>query len=392
MKLISLFTGAGGLDLGLETAGFSIHGAIELDAISRSTLVRNRHWKLASKNDIFSYTPDELRREFGFRRKEVELISAGPPCQPFSKAGYWVNGSSLRMKDPRAQTIKASMDIIEEFLPMVFLLENVTGIAYKQKDEGLLYIKRRLYLINKNNKCRYNLQVFSINSAHYGVPQIRTRIFMVATRDGTLIDLPSPTHHITKKDYQVNPKSLPFNNAWDALHNVNNSANIHDLKVTGKWAELLPSIPEGSNYLWHTNKKGGEPLFHWRSKYWSFLLKLAKDKPSWTIQAQPGPATGPFHWENRKLSVPELLSLQTFPNGYKIEGSHRECVKQIGNAVPSAIGELFGLEIRRQVFKQRVRKNLRLIPMKLGQPPKKEKTQPVKKSFYSLLESKMNHF
>src|SRR3546814_15139025 len=62
--------------------------------------------------------------------------------------------------------------------------------------------------------------------------------------------------------------------------------------IKGKWADLLPSIPEGQNYLWHTERGGGIPLFGWRRRYWNFLLKLAKNKPSWTIQAQPGPATG----------------------------------------------------------------------------------------------------
>ena len=126
MKLFSLFTGAGGFDLGLEAAGFSVQGAVESDPFCRATLTRNRKWKLANKGDIFSYSPIELRKEFGFRKKEIDLISAGPPCQPFSKSSYWVNGSSLRMKDPRAKTIKASMDIIEEFLPTTFLWGHVS--------------------------------------------------------------------------------------------------------------------------------------------------------------------------------------------------------------------------------------------------------------------------
>ena len=85
---------------------------------------------------------------------------------------------------------------------------------------------------------------------------------------------------------------------------------------------LLPTIPEGQNYLWHTERGGGEPLFGWRRRYWSFLLKLAKDLPSWTIQAQPGPATGPFHWDNRRLSVREMARMQTFPDNVVIKGEY----------------------------------------------------------------------
>jgi DNA (cytosine-5)-methyltransferase 1 len=381
MKLFSLFTGAGGFDLGLEAAGFKVQGTVESDPWCRATLKSNRKWKLASKEDIFSYTAVELRKEFGLRKREVDLISAGPPCQPFSKASYWVNGSSLGMKDPRAATIKGTLSIIEEFLPMTFLLENVSGLVYKKKDNGLKYIRRKVNQINKSHGCKYKLQLFKINAAHYGVPQIRERVFLFAARNGCLINLPPPTHFVTQKDLQEYPNSLPFINSWDAFSDIRIPSNKHKLEMTGKWADLLPAIPEGSNYLWHTEKGGGKPIFKWRSKYWSFLLKLAKDKPSWTIQAQPGPATGPFHWDNRKLSIPELLKLQTFPDGYQIEGNYRECLKQIGNAVPSAIGEFFGLEIRRQILKKRARKSLRLIPTKVEQPPKRERTYPVKKKY-----------
>ena len=134
---------------------------------------------------------------------------------------------------------------------------------------------------------------------------------------------------------------------------------------TGRWAGLLPSIPEGQNYLWHTPRNaenGGEPLFGWRTRFWSFLLKLAKNQPSWTIQAAPGPATGPFHWKSRLLSVEEMCRIQTFPREYTIVGSQRSARRQVGNAVPSAIGELLGLELRRQFFGDHVRRSLHLLP------------------------------
>ena len=132
------------------------------------------------------------------------------------------------------------------------------------------------------------------------------------------------------------------------------------LNPTGKWAGLLKSIPEGKNYLWHTPRGAGEPLFGWRTRYWSFLLKLAKDRPSWTIQAAPGPATGPFHWKSRLLSIEEVARLQTFPIDYEFTGDRRSMLRQIGNAVPCAIGELLGLEIRRQLLGKHVRRHLPL--------------------------------
>ncbi len=151
--------------------------------------------------------------------------------------------------------------------------------------------------------------------------------------------------------------------------------------MQGKWRGLLPSIPEGCNYLWHTPRGNGEPLFGWRSRYWTFLLKLAKSKPSWTIQAQPGSATGPFHWRNRRLSIEEACRLQTFPDGYEILGPRKSAWRQVGNAVPAAIGELLGLEIRRQLFGRRVRRRLRLIPDQRPDCPPPEPVEDVPDSY-----------
>jgi DNA (cytosine-5)-methyltransferase 1 len=120
--------------------------------------------------------------------------------------------------------------------------------------------------------------------------------------------------------------------------------------------------PVSPNYLWHTPRGGGEPLFGWRTRYWSFLLKLSKAQPSWTLQAEPGPGTGPFHWRNRLLSTAELARLQTLPSGYALQGSYRSAQRQIGNALPSAIGELLGLEIRRQFRGDGLRRTPTLVP------------------------------
>ena len=107
----------------------------------------------------------------------------------------------------------------------------------------------------------------------------------------------------------------PFRTVWDpsgdlpALH----ASEIEALKPGGKWAELLPSIPEGENYLWHTERKGGLPLFGWRTRYWSFLLKLSKRLPSWTVQAQPRAAIGPFHWDVESWHSMSFAVFKHFP-------------------------------------------------------------------------------
>jgi DNA (cytosine-5)-methyltransferase 1 len=152
--------------------------------------------------------------------------------------------------------------------------------------------------------------------------------------------------------------------------------------VRGRWAELLPSIPEGHNYLWHTDRGGGEPLFGWRRHYWNFLLKLAKDWPSWTVQAQPGPAVGPFHWENRRLSVRELCALQTFPKDVTIHGERTSAQRQIGNAVPSLLTEVLGRAIREQLLGEpRVRGKLKLLPPDRSPAPAPEEIEAMPEKF-----------
>jgi DNA (cytosine-5)-methyltransferase 1 len=168
--------------------------------------------------------------------------------------------------------------------------------------------------------------------------------------------------------------------------------DIPGLEMQGRWAGLLPSIPEGSNYLWHTPGKGGQPLFGWRTKYWCFLLKLAKSLPAWTISASPGPAAGPFHWRNRLLSDRELCRLQTFPDSYRIAGNRRAVHRQIGNAVPPALAELIGLEIRRQLFSDSSAPiKPSLVPEPRGQCPPAERRRPVHAAYLNLIGKHMPH-
>ena len=170
-------------------------------------------------------------------------------------------------------------------------------------------------------------------------------------------------------------------NAWDAMGDLQDDDDP-TLKVGGKWGDLLPSIPEGENYLWHTDRGGGKPLFGWRRRYWGFLLKLSKSRPAWTVQAQPGPAIGPFHWRSRKLSVRELCRIQTFPDNYQIIGSRMDAQRQLGNAVPSLLGEILGREIRTQILGHRVRRRaLKLAIAPRGKAPAPEAVRRVPKRY-----------
>lgn len=351
-RVISLFSGAGGIDYGLEAAGFETAVALEMDKDCCATLRAGRpHWPVIERS-IFDVPADEILATGNLRRGDVDLLVGGPPCQPFSKAGYWSKGDSLRLDDPRAHTLSAYMNLVREVLPRVFLLENVEGLAFAGKDEGLRLLHTQIDDINKKTKSRYKPETRIVSAAAFGVPQLRERVIMVAARDGARFKFPDATHRSPDAPEQVDlfQRALPtYRTAWDALGDEPPDPD-EDLETRGKWAELLPTIPEGGNYLYHTDRGDGLPLFGWRRRYWSFLLKLAKDRPSWTIQAQPGPAIGPFHWNNRRLSLRELCRLQTFPENVKIIGGRTSQQRQLGNAVPSLLAEVLGREIKTQLL------------------------------------------
>ncbi|TMC49566.1 MAG: DNA cytosine methyltransferase [Chloroflexi bacterium] len=352
MKVLSLFTGAGGLDLGLERAGFEIVGCVEANRDCQETLRRNRpEWKLLEPGDIHAHRPGDILAAFGLKKRGPTLLAGGPPCQPFSKSGQWKYGRARRMSDPRAATLRAYLDVLEAALPEAMLLENVRGIAATRqrvthKYEALDVLRASLRRINRRHGTAYEPFALVIDAAAYGVPQRRERVFVYAARDASVMNAPLATHGEAASQGGL----FRFANTWDALAEYDDPEFDPSLLPGGVWGDLLPSIPEGANYSHHTPRGGGEPLFGWRTKYWSFLLKLARNRPSWTIQAQAGPATGPFHWRSRRLMTRELAALQCFPDDWEIHGSTTSARRQLGNAVPPPIGELLGLEILRQLL------------------------------------------
>lgn len=370
-KVISLFTGAGGLDIGFEAAGFDTMVAVELEPQAVATLRHNRDWPVIDR-DIHTVGSSEVLATASLDEGEADVLIGGPPCQPFSKAGYWTNGDTLRLDDPRAGTLGAYLRVLRDTLPRTFLLENVPGLTYRGKSEGLDLINRTIDGINRERGTDYRLFVAQLNAADYGVPQLRERVFVVGSRDGRDFHFPEASYQPIPQNGQEALPGLPIHlTAWDAFGDLAKDDDP-SLAMRGKWADLLPSIPEGSNYLWHTERGGGLPLFGWRRRFWSFLLKLAKNQPSWTIQAQPGPAIGPFHWTNRRLSARELCRLQTIPDDYQVLGSLQAVQRQLGNAVPSALGEVLGRAIRQQLLGDRIALGASLAPTPKGAPPEPE--------------------
>lgn len=380
LTTISLFSGVGGLDFGFEAAGFETAVALDVDPVACRTMRLNRPWPVI-EGDLGAITTDCLLSAAQLKAGEADVLISGTPCQPFSKSGYWAKGDAARLNDSRADTLTHYLRVLRDAQPRTFLLENVPGLAFRGKSEGIEEFKRGVDQINLATGLRYSFVHCVLNAADFGVPQVRERLFIIGARDGAIFRFPLPTH----SENPSLPGIEPYRTAWDALGDLPPDPNAPELRMTGKWADLLPTIPEGQNYLWHTDRGGGEPLFGWRRRYWSFLLKLAKDRASWTIQAQPGPATGPFHWRNRKLSNAELGRLQTFPDGLAYDCGQNGVQRLIGNAVPSALAEMLAFEIRRQLLKSKGRDTaLRLLPPRRGDLPAPEPIASIPKRYLAL--------
>ncbi len=375
---LSAFTGLGGLDLGLETAGFRNIGCIEFDDVARASIRANHpRRRLIEPHDITAVGSALKPAQLGIKRRELFILAGGPPCQPFSKAAQWSHRAMQGMKDPRSKCFAGFIHLIESFLPKVVLIENVQGFVTGRAG-ALARLRRSLCEINRTHGTRYRISHRIVDAADFGVPQRRNRAIIVALREGGRFKFPEPTS-------AGSPVS-----AWAALRSL--SHRRWPKKPLRHWAKLLPSIPEGSNYLWHTRCGGGERLFGYRTRFWSFLLKLAKVAPSWTISAQPGPYTGPFHWDNRPLTPAEMLRLQSFPSSWKVRGGHAARVRQIGNATPPLLAEVIGRQIAVLLLGKRFRGNPRLaIANPACKPPAPRPPSAVPPEFLPLVRRHRDH-
>ncbi len=352
LRAVSLFAGAGGLDLGIEEAGYSICYAVEHDSVAVETLNRNRRSWFPSLQevrplDITKLDPHQVMDEIGVVRGEIDLLVGGPPCVAFSKSGFHLEYKRLG-NDPQASLLDDYLRFLDAMRPAAFMMENVFGLAYRNQSAPFLE-KLRSGITHLGYSFSYEV----LNSADYGVPQNRQRLFLLGSRNGNPLGHPLPTHwgeHERRKPPANVSALLPHVTTRQAFKGLRTKAEPGE-EVNGKYGYLLPAIPPGGNYLFYTDHEGHpEPLFQWRSRYWTFLLKLDPKRPSPTLQAQPGPYVGPFHWQNRRLRVPELKRLHTFPDEYEFAGTRREIQVQIGNAVPPLIGKIVGEAVRDQLM------------------------------------------
>lgn len=356
VPVISLFSGAGGLDLAVErvadpplaaptiaTAGpFRVAVATDYAPQALDTLALNLPETPILPGDIRSTPTSELLRVGSISEGDAALVIGGPPCTPFSKSGFWL-AEKRESRDPNASLLEEYVRVVAQARPEAFVLENVQALTYKTHQVHFQQLLTTL------TELGYNPQWKTLLAADFGVPQLRKRVFIVGRRDGEAFRFPEATHggpSETTRTWDLS--KLPHVTAEQAFVGLSNVSEPTEL-VEGKYGQLAAEIPGGQNYLWHTTRYGGRDEFEWRSRYWTFLLRLAKDKPSSTLQAQPGPYVGPFHWDNlpnkdgelraRRLRVSELLRLMTFPDTFQLIGSRADIQRQLGNAVPLELGK-----------------------------------------------------
>lgn len=332
LNVISIFSGAGGLDIGFRDAGFNILSHLELEEDFCKTLELNSSYYNNAKViniDIRDFHPKEVT--------QCDLIIGGPPCQTFSAAGRRAAGVQ-GIDDNRGTLFEEYIRLLKFYSPKCFLFENVYGITGAQSGKAWEMIK------DEFSKAGYKIYFRVLNTADYGVPQFRERMIIVGIKDGEY-KFPRPTHGPDSS------KRREYYSARQAILNTPVKEDVNKLIVNGRHGYLLNAIPPGLNYSFYTEKLGHpEPLFAWRSKFSDYLYKADPEKPVRTIKAQGGQYTGPLHWENRYFSVNEYMRLQTFPDIYKIFGNRQRAIHQIGNSVPPQFSRVLALSILDQVF------------------------------------------
>lgn len=303
-------------------------------------------WDVACNSLKLNNVADEVicgdvrNLDFNRYKDSVDVVIGGPPCPPYSQTRHYLVGKVGGFQDEKAGfAVPEYFRAIEEIRPKAFLFENVDGFTFKTYEEPMAFVKERSEALG------YNITYKVVNAANYGVPQTRKRFICIGLRKeiGTFV-FPKETHSETGEN-----GTLPWVTCGDVLSDLDSITEEEKKQRPGsKDYELLIQIPPGDNYLFFTEKRGHpNPLFKWKSRYWTFLLKLTPNRPSWTIQASFSNNQGPFHWRNRFLRIEEIKRIQTFDDEYKLAGDFKDQWRQVGNAVPAKLAKVLAEEIKK---------------------------------------------
>lgn len=340
IRVISFFTGAGGLDLGFDLAGFDVVYATDINESCCQTLKANLGGVLSKqtfveKADIREIDPKTLP-------KNIDLIIGGPPCQSFSASGRRAGGAAGRLDD-RGTLFEAYCRIVDHIQPRAFLFENVRGILGTNGGADWEAIVKSFRDIG------YKVSYRILDALDYGAPQQRERMIMVGHRlEGDFL-FPRPLYG------PDSIKKVPYVTSGEALTDIHDDDEPKENLIlrNGKYAHLLPLVPPGENYLHFTAKRGyPEPIFAYRSRFSDFLYKANPATQIKTLIASPGKYTGPFHWDNRCFTVKEYLRLQGFPDDFILTGDRAERIKQVGNSVSPKLSYQLAIAIAVQLFQK----------------------------------------
>lgn len=332
IQALSFFSGCGGLDIGTQMAGVRILTSLDFDKDAITTLSNNKFFAHTEHrcDDIRNVTAKDYMSVIKKNNPEKLILVGGPPCQPFSKAGYWKTlPNRLGPDDPR-NMISSYLNLVSEIKPDGFILENVESILHPHNIQAIYDLQETL------DEIGYHYIVTKANAINYGVSQKRKRVFVIASKK-KISTGPRLTHGTNKDGDNLLPIEPVIN--WIGRYDNDRFISEGD-SAEGKYFEMLKKVPPGTNYISLTEKRGyTNPYFIAGKRYWLFLLKLHPLMPSWTILSQPGHWEGPFHWTSRRLRSEEIRSIQTFPIDYNIIGSRFSIHKQVGNAVPCLLGK-----------------------------------------------------
>lgn len=345
MRYVSFFSGALGLDLGLEHAGWECLGANEVDPVACATIRGNRPALPLIEGDIRGLTAGALRYQLGSGLKGLGAVVGGPPCQAFSTAGR-----RRGLNDERGNVFLHFIDLAIRLDSQYVVIENVRGLLsapllhrpHCERGAGFpeLTAEERAggalrLVVSTLEAAGYSVSFRLYDTSRFGVPQVRERVVLIASQGRSRVP------HLTP----VTERAVTVREAFRGLSGVPECAALR-----ARAAAYLGRIGEGQNWRSLPEREQREAL---GGAYMSgggrtgFLRRLAWDKPAPTLVTSPAmPATLLAHpEEDRVLSVQEYLRLQTFPDDWVVAGRTGDKYRQIGNAVPVAFGRVVGRHI-----------------------------------------------
>lgn len=369
-RYVSLFSGAGGLDIGLERAGLKPVSLCEIEHNFCETLKQNQGVKHSDGNTylrgakvINADIRDVSHRDLKFGEK-IDLVVGGPPCQAFSSSG-----KQRSVLDPRGALVNEFYRIVDEVKPRMFLFENVRGLVTARDKNGEPggVIKQ---LIEELENIGYSCRASLLNSADFGSFQRRVRCFIVGSRRGTAPMFPEP---------EFEKGGGLFRSCWnslsDFLHNYEDTNEDNYTYPTPALAEQFQDIPNGSGIKSAGRVEATRPGGHWGYRQGTFIADLTL--PARTVTGSASQDWIRWNGNLRRLTFSEVKLLQGFPVDWRVEGTKAQQFKQIGNAVPAVFGESIGAVIRQHLK---------------SFPKEKPKKIPLPKSFHnSISYTKRDH-